>query len=90
MSDEKDISRREVLRGRFLAGLVGAVSDAVTNRLDAIKGLQDQEEAPKETIAPPEIKKQESIVARSKFKRAFPVLRPPDRKRLLAPPAAEL
>lgn len=77
MSDEKDISRREVLRGRFLAGFVGALSDAVTNRLDAIKNLHDQEEKPLETIAAPEIKKQESIVARSKFKRAFPVLRPP-------------
>lgn len=77
MSDEKDISRREVLRGRFLAGFVGAVSDAITNKLDALKQLDEKAAIPNETIAPPEIKKQESIVARNKYNRAIPVLRPP-------------
>lgn len=65
MPDDRNISRRELLRGRFIGGLLGRVGDAVSESLAPFTPKQD--DAPRHS----------STSQSPLYHKSFPILRPP-------------
>jgi len=63
--DDRNISRRELLRGRFIGGILGRVGDAVSETLAPF--------SPKQDDAPAQFPTSQSPL----FHKSFPILRPP-------------
>lgn len=68
MADDRNISRRELLRGRFLRGFLERAGDAITNRLPQFEDAREQS-SPTAKPTPAH----ES----PRYMKSFPVLRPP-------------
>lgn len=65
MPDDRNISRRELLRGRFIGGILGRVGDAVSEKLEPLSDETDRKAAPVAAHQSP------------RYQKSFPVLRPP-------------
>jgi MauM/NapG family ferredoxin protein len=71
VSDERPISRRELLRGRFLGTLADRAREEIAQRLEPLRSLT----IPSDTAAQPDGPASASTSAR--HSRSFPILRPP-------------